>query len=205
MCYSSHCGFGLNFWRCRNFLLAVCRWRVDDHLFLFRWNFWHWWECAWFSRCWVYSRFDYTVVFVWSLKMSSFVFQCSYADSFVLKGCVADEKVVGCAVIDEVLSTVILKIKSKTSNTIVTGPALEGFDNRRSLWPFVNKIEKSVVNLGRSIFLSCQVAKFWNKSSHILILLSVCLWVVVFSFLGSLSSADKTEESKDMVKCQIHA
>ena len=65
--------------------------------------------------------------------MSSFVFQCSYADSFVLKGCVADEKVVGCAEIDEVLSTVILKIKSKTSNTIVTGPALEGFDNRRSL------------------------------------------------------------------------
>ena len=174
-------------------------------LFLFRWNFWHWWECAWFSRCWVCSRFDYTVVFVWSLKMNSFAFQYSYADSFVLKGYVANEKVVGCAEIDEVLSTVILKPKSKTSNLIVPGPTLEGFDNGRSPWTFVNKIEKSVVNLGRSIFLSCQFAKFWNKNSHILILLCLPLGCGLFFSRYSLSSADKTEESKDMVECQIHA
>ena len=55
--------FCLYFWRWNIFLLAVCRWRGDDHLmFRFHWNFWHWWECAWFSLCRIYSRFDYTLL-----------------------------------------------------------------------------------------------------------------------------------------------
>ena len=36
-------------------------------------------------------------------------------------------------------------------------------------------------------------------------MLSLCLWVVVFSFPDSLSTADKKEEGKDMFECQIHA
>ena len=52
--------------------------------------------------------------------MNSFVFPCSCMGSFVLKGCVADEKVVDCAEIDE-LSTIISNTTSKTSNATVTG------------------------------------------------------------------------------------
>ena len=40
--------------------------------------------------------------------------------SFVLKGCVADEKVVDCAEIGKMLSTIISTTTSKTSNATVT-------------------------------------------------------------------------------------
>ena len=52
--------------------------------------------------------------------MNSFVFLCRYVGSFVLKGCVAYEKVVDCAETDEMLSTVISNTTSKTSSTIIT-------------------------------------------------------------------------------------
>ena len=52
--------------------------------------------------------------------MSSHVFPFIYVGSFVLKGCVTDKKVADCAEIDEMLSTVISNITSKSSNTIVT-------------------------------------------------------------------------------------
>ena len=72
--------------RCYIFLLPVCRWRGDDQLmFLFRWNFWHWWECAWFSRCRVCTQFDFTLLLLSSdLWDESFVFPYVYVDSFVL-------------------------------------------------------------------------------------------------------------------------
>ena len=85
----------------------------------------------------------------------------------------------------------------------------KGFDKRRSLWPFVNKIERLVVNFGRSIFLSSHFAKFLNKYTHTsdillpdtnVIFLPFCLFISRYS----LSSADKTEESKDMFERQIH-
>ena len=85
------------------------------------------------------------------------------------------------------------------------------FNNVRSLWPFVNKIEQSVVNFGWSILLSSHFAKFQNKNPHtsvfynLIPVLFLCLWVVVFSFPDSLSSADKKEEGKDMFERQIHA
>ena len=31
-------------------------------MFLFCWNFWHWWGCAWFYHCRVCSRFNYTLL-----------------------------------------------------------------------------------------------------------------------------------------------
>ena len=44
--------------------------------------------------------------------MNSFVFSCIYVSSVVLKGCVADEKVVDGAEIGEMLPIVILKTMS---------------------------------------------------------------------------------------------
>ena len=91
----------------------------------------------------------------------------------------------------------------------------QGFDNEWSLWPFVNKIEQSVINFSQSMFLSSHFIKFWHKNhkkSHNLdILLSDTN--VIFLLLGcglffsrySLSSANKTEEGKEMFKCQIYA
>ena len=52
--------------------------------------------------------------------MNSFAFLGSFVGSFVMQGCVADEKVIDWAEIDEMLSTVISNTVSKMFNTIVT-------------------------------------------------------------------------------------
>ena len=54
-------------------------------------------------------------------------FPCSYVGSFVLKGCVADEKVVVCAEIDEMFFTIIMNTTSKISNTIATSMLFDLF------------------------------------------------------------------------------
>ena len=55
-------------------------------------------------------------------------------------------------------------------NSKVTDLASAAFeisvDNVWSLWPFVNKIEWSVVNFSRSVFLSSHFAKFWHENAH---------------------------------------
>ena len=52
---------------------------------------------------------------------------CSYMDSYVLKGCVANEKVADCTEIDEMLSTVISNTTSITTERIVTGMLFDLF------------------------------------------------------------------------------
>ena len=54
-------------------------------------------------------------------------FPCSYVGSFVLKGCVADEKVVVCAEIDEMFFTIIMNTTSKISNTTATSMLFDLF------------------------------------------------------------------------------
>ena len=59
--------------------------------------------------------------------MNPYAFPFIYVGSFVLKGCVTDKKVADCAEIDEMLSTVISNITSKSSNTIVSGRLFDLF------------------------------------------------------------------------------
>ena len=82
---------------------------------------------------------------------------------------------------------------------------------RQLLWPFVNKIEWSVINFSRPIFLSSHFAKFWNKNVHTMDTLLFNINVIflpldcgLFVLRYSLSSADKMEEGKDMFECQIY-
>ena len=69
----------------------------------------------------MYSIWLYTHYFRQIFWMNSFTFPCSFVGRFVLQGCVADEKAVDCAEIDEMLLTVISNTVSKIFNTIVTG------------------------------------------------------------------------------------
>ena len=59
--------------------------------------------------------------------MNSFIFPCTYVGSFELKSCVADENVVDCQEIGEILSIVISNNTGITTNIIVTGMLLDLF------------------------------------------------------------------------------
>ena len=72
---------------------------------------------------------EYAVYLIIHYYTHLFVFPCSYVGSFVLKGCVADEKVADSSEIDEMLSTIISNATSKTSNAISLAFCLIFFPN----------------------------------------------------------------------------
>ena len=114
--------FCLHFWRCYVFCL-----QYSNHKAMITWCF-----CStetsdidesvlhFLAAKYVVDLIIYCYCFRQIFGINSFVFPYSYVGSFVFKGCVADEKVVDCAEIDEMLSTIISNTTSKTSNAIVT-------------------------------------------------------------------------------------
>ena len=76
-------------------------------------------ECAWFSHCRECSPFGYTLL-LFSSDLLDELFCFPMYLCFVSKGCVANEKVVDCTDINEMLPTVVLNKRSITTNTTVT-------------------------------------------------------------------------------------